>query len=212
MLNHAFGIKAWIVASLMMVLVAPGCKKSATGNKTSGLTGGVLEFSDNFNRKSLGPHWKSPRPGAWQIKGNRLFVTKAHNHGLWLDHLLPPRARVEFDSQAASDDVDMKCEIFAAKPLHETGYIVILGGWHNQLSIIARLDEHGKDRLATDRVGKKGKVYHWAIVRTGSTLKWYLDGKLFMKYPDKHPLQGLYFGFNDWEAPVYFDNLKIYRL
>ena len=205
-------LKTKIVLLVGLLFIAPGCKKDTTGQQRSGLTGGILEFSDNFDRKELGPHWKSPRPEAWKIKGNRLFVSNAHNHGLWLDHLLPPRVRVEFDSQADSATVDMKCEIFATKPLHETGYIVILGGWHNQLSIIARLDEHGKDRLATDRVGKKGKVYHWAIVRTNSTLRWYLDGKLFMEYPDKHPLDGLYFGFNDWEAPVYFDNLKIYRL
>ena len=176
------------------------------------MTGGVLEFSDDFNRKDLGEHWTSKKPGAWSIRNGRLFVTKAYNHGLWLDVLLPPRARIEFDSEAASPTVDMKCEVFAEKPQHQSGYIVILGGWHNTLSIIARLNEHGKDRLTTDRVGKQGKVYHWAIVRTGSTMQWYLDGRLFMEYPDKEPLRGLYFGFNDWEAPVYFDNLKIYRL
>ena len=196
-----------------LTLLLGGCKTTKTaGKNTTGLTGGVLEFSDDFNRKSLGRHWSSKNPDAWQIKDGRLFVSKAHNKGLWLDRLLPPKARIEFDSQAASPDVDIKCEVFNAKPQHQTGYIVILGGWHNRLSIIARLREHGKDRLATDRVGKQGKLYHWAIVRTGSTLRWYLNGDLFMEYPDKNPLKGLYFGFNDWEAPVYFDNLKIYRL
>lgn len=197
---------------LLLLVALFGCKSNKVSQKKSSLTGGVLDFSDNFDRKSLGKLWTSKNPSAWKIVGNRLFVSNAHNHGLWLDRLLPPRARVEFDSEAVSKAVDMKCEIFAPKPQHETGYITILGGWHNQLSIIARKDEHGKDRLAIDRVGKENKVYHWAIVRTGSTLYWYLDGKLFMKYPDKHPILGLYFGFNDWEAPVYFDNLKIYRL
>lgn len=197
---------------LLIILTISGCKSETKGKKQSALTGGVLEFSDDFNRKTLGPAWTSKKPSVWKIVDNRLFVSNAHNHGLWLERLLPPRTRVEFDSEAASATVDMKCEIFATKPLHETGYIIIMGGWHNQLSIIARLDEHGKDRLATTRVGKQNKVYHWAIVRTGSTVQWYMDGKLFMHYPDKDPIKGMYFGFNDWEAPVYFDNLKIYRL
>jgi len=204
------GIKT-SVFMILLVAVA-GCNNEKKAQKQSGLRGGVLDFSDDFNRKSLGNLWSSKKPEAWKIKDNRLFVSNAHNHGLWLDRLLPPRARVEFDSEAASKAVDMKCEVFATKPEHETGYIAILGGWHNQLSIIARMDEHGKDRLAIDRVGKENKVYHWTIVRTDSTLHWYLDGKLFMEYPDKHPIHGLYFGFNDWEAPVYFDNLKIYKL
>src|SRR5216683_2690597 len=27
-----------------------------------------------------------------------------------------------------------------------TSYVFILGGWHNMISVIARLDEHGNDR------------------------------------------------------------------
>ena len=201
------------IAMLLMPLVLFACKSKKDTKNNDGLTGGVLEFSDDFNRKDLGDMWiNNAAKGAYQIKDGKLYVHMAHNKGLWLKHLLPPKARIEFDSIALSKDVDTKCEVFAAKAKHETGYIVILGGWHNRLSIIARLDEHGKDRLATDVVGKPNKKYHWTIVRTDNNLRWYLDGELFLEYKDPHPLKGLYFGFNDWEAPVYFDNLKIYRL
>ena len=49
-------------------------------------------------------------------------------------------------------------------------------------------------------------------MRTNGTLQWFLDGELFMQYEDPEPLRGKWFGFNDWEAPVAFDNLAIYDL
>jgi len=196
---------------LLILLFISGCKEKKTAS-SEGLTAGVLDFQDNFDRDTLGKDWTTKNPKAYRIKDGKLFVQMAHNKGLWLNRVLPPRVRIEFDAIALSKDVDIKCEVFAAKQMHQSGYILILGGWHNQLSIIARLNEHGKDRLVTDRTGEKGRRYHWTIVRTDNRLRWYLDGKLFLEYDDKAPLKGLYFGFNDWEAPVEFDNLRIYRL
>ena len=42
--------------------------------------------------------------------------------------------------------VDIKCELFADGRRHASGYVVILSGWNNSKSIIARRDEHGPER------------------------------------------------------------------
>jgi hypothetical protein len=91
--------------------------------------------------------------------------------------------------------------------------VFIFGGWHNQLSGIARMNEHGADRkMRGDVRVVKGQKYHWRIARKGGHIDWQIDGKPFMSYDDRSPLDGSghsFFGFNDWEAELHFDNLKI---
>lgn len=201
---------------LVLVLVAgvAACKSSRkhrTAPAREGLTGGVLVFEDDFEREALGERWQD-RSGHWRIRDGRLTVQGDRNEGVWLDFSLPERVRIEFDARATSDEGDLKCEVFASEPRHQAGYIVILGGWHNTVSVIARLDEHGEDRLESPARAEKGRLHRFTLVRVSDTLRWYLDGTLVLEYHDEDPLRGRYFGFNDWNAPVEFDNLKIYQL
>ena len=46
----------------------------------------------------------------------------------------------------------------------------------------------------------------------GRKLEWSVNGSVYFDFTDKEPLAGPgheYFGFNDWDAPVCFDNLKV---
>ena len=151
----------------------------------------------------------------------QLVAENVHNAALWLTEPLPNRVRVEFTATAMSDSGDVKSEIFGDGLTHQSGYILIMGGWSNQLNIIARQDEHGEDRKRDGRCivrnrrkacVDKGKRYRWAIERREQTVKWFVDGKLFMTFPDKFPIKGRHFGFNNWEAKVAFDDLKIFKL
>lgn len=202
---------------LIVFLLVPSlqsCKSSRKHKSTTdreGLTGGVVVFEDDFERDTLGERWRN-RSGRWRIREGRLTVQGDRNEGLWLDFALPERVRIEFDARALSDEGDLKCEVFASEPRHQAGYVVILGGWHNTVSIIARLDEHGEDRLESPARAEKGRWHRFVLVRISDTLRWYLDGNLLLEYHDEDPLRGTYFGFNDWNAPVEFDNLKIYQL
>lgn len=199
---------------LLLVLVLSGCKterKKEVSAKKEGLTGGALVFEDDFERESLGERWIN-RTGRWRIEEGKLRIQKDRNQGLWLDFPLPSRVRVEFDAQALEEEGDIKCEIFASQPQHQAGYIVILGGWHNTVSVIARLDEHGQDRMESGVRAEKGKWHHFVLVRTSGSLRWYLDGNLVLEFRDEEPLQGRYFGFNNWNSLVLFDNLKIFEL
>ena len=213
-----------IRAMIILVLLGVGCARPSARKaiKQQGLTGGVLVFSDDFNRTQLGPDWTTQRPNLWHIKNGKLFAEYAYHQGLWLKDRLPYNARIEFDSMAGSILGGARCDAYALVPEHLTGYVFVFGGWHNTMSIIGRmnesqsvfqeLDNQNLNRVAVERGSEKGKVYHWTIVRIGPSLRWYVNGKLLLDFYDHAPLKGRYFGFDDWAEPVYYDNLKIYKL
>ncbi len=91
--------------------------------------------------------------------------------------------------------------------------MLVFGGWSNTISIIARLDEHGKDRKERrDRKVEKGRTYHFKVERTGNTIAWSIDGEPFLSFEDKEPLESSghdRFAFGTWVNDVYFDNVKV---
>lgn len=208
-------MRAWVCVACLCVL---GCQtREISGEATSGRT---LVFEDDFERASLGSNWRRGKgeggKGAWKMVKGGVEGRDLHNDPLWLTRPLPKKVRVEFDATSLSQEGDLKFEIFGDGERHESGYIVIFGGWSNKLDVIARLDEHGKDRKsqASARV-KPNQKYRLAVERTDGVLRWFVDGKLVMRYEDKSPLRGpkhMHFAFNDWEAPVRFDNLKVFEL
>lgn len=193
----------------------------------------VSLFEDTFERAELGPDYSALGP-AWTIKGGRLCGRGAHNKGVWLIRKLPLNARIEFDAFAEAADGDLKVELWGDGVSGATGstynnatsYLAILGGWRNTKHVLARLDEHGGDRLEIDvdpnsdderaRPVSVGQPYHFKVERAdGKTLDWSVNGLSYFEHTDHDPLVGAgheYLGFNDWEAPVCFDNLKVQPL
>jgi hypothetical protein len=206
-----------------LLSLAPGCTKpkssrSAQQAATTSedpklhLTGGELVFSDDFSAGALSDAWRAETP-AWRVENGALAVKGARNMGCWYTRDLPERVRVEFDATSLSPEGDLKFEIFGTKAQHQAGYVGVFGGWKNSVSIIARLDEHGDDRLESRaRKVEKGKRYRFAVVRHDKDLHWFVDGELFMTYVDSEPIRGRSFGFNDWDTPVQFDNVAVYDL
>ncbi|RVU45903.1 hypothetical protein EA187_09095 [Lujinxingia sediminis] len=195
---------------------APAATTASADDDTTGLRGGQLIYKDTFDGSAPGESWQSGY-GGWKIEEGRLRIAGAKNDALWLQTPLPENFRVSFEATALSEVGDLKFEILGDGQTHESGYIGIFGGWNNSLNIIARLDEHGDDRL----VGARGqkvepeRTYTFTIVRTDKRLRWFVDGKPFLTYADEAPLQGeghRYFAFNNWQAPAAFDNLEIYDL
>ena len=209
------------VLCALFISLGLGCKTREIGNaqvKTQFKR--KLVFSDDFNRPQLGKDWKrgygEGGKGKWRIEQGWVKADNIKNDPLWLTKPLPERVRVEFDAQALSNQGDLKAEIFGDGKQHSSGYVAILGGWKNSLDIIARLDEHGKDRLAKRSItAKANQTYRVALERTDNTLRFYVNDKLVLAYADAKPLRGIdhrFFAFNDWTAPVRFDNLKVYEL
>jgi hypothetical protein len=166
----------------------------------------------------LGYRDKSDR-GKWEIKDGKLWGEKIYNSALWLQNAILPKdqnIRIEFSSIAYSKEGDTKCEVFGDGINHQSGYIIIAGGWNNRVMAIARQDEHGEDRKDDKRCPQgcleANREYQWVVERINGTIYWYLNGKLKLKYIDHFPVQGHYFAFNNWSAKVSFDQLKIYEI
>jgi len=177
------------------------------------------EFADDFERTSLGADWRDTG-GDYQIVDGVLTVEGARNHPLWLKRRLSDDVRIAFDTWSDSPDGDIKFEVFGdgrsfAKQASytATSYVVIFGGWKNTRNVIARMDEHGADRQVKQgpRV-EQGRHYAVKIERRGSLFQWYVDNELMLELDDAQPLKGPghdHFGFNNWAAPLHFDNLRI---
>lgn len=187
-------------------------------------------FVDRFERSELGADWRATS-SAWRIEEGQLCGRGARNHPVWLARRLPVNARIEFDALSRSPDGDIKAEYWgdgrsAASGVSyqdATSYLTILGGWKNRYHVLARLDEHAKDRLQLvveaggddlrARPVVKNQLYHFKVERRdGRRIRWFIDDLELHSLMDDDPLSGPgheHFGFNDWEVEVCFDNLKI---
>jgi hypothetical protein len=187
-------------------------------------------YEDRFERKELGPDWLALSP-AWRIEDGELCAKGARNRGAWLKPGLPERARIEFDARSDSQEGDIKAELWGDGKTGATGssysnatsYLAILGGWQNTKHVLARLDEHGKDRLELEvdpeapepraLPVEPGQTYRFRVERSDeSKVSWWVDDHLVFELTDPEPLRGEghdHVGFNEWAARVCFDNLKI---
>ena len=188
----------------------------------------TAKLTDAFDRDGIGESYFPTGEGFRVVKG-ALSAKGAHNHPLWLRAKLPHNVRIEFDCWSTSLTPqgqpvgDIKIEVFGDGRSYDpdggaytaTGYEVIFGGWSNSKSIIARLDEHGKDVVSrTLPKVAANQHYHWRIERRGKQLTWWIDADPvpFLQYDDPSPLDGAnheYFAFNNWEADTWFDDLVI---
>jgi hypothetical protein len=187
-------------------------------------------FEDTFDRTALGPDWY-PLTSNWEIRDGKLCGKSIRNRGVWLNRTLPVNARIEFDAVSSSSDGDLKAEYWGdgrsgatqASYTNATSYLTIFGGWKNTFHVLARVDEHAPDRLqvplSADSVDERekpviaGRSYGFKVERSdGKTITWWVDGVQIHRLEDKQPMTGPghdHFGFNDWEVPVCFDNLKV---
>ncbi len=182
-------------------------------------------FTDNFDRAELGADWLDTGKAA-ALKNGQLRVLNAYNHPVWLRRKLPHNVQIDFDAVSRSPAGDLKVELYGDGESYDadrgrydpTGYMIVLGGWHNSKSIISRLGEHDDAvKASMNRVGSEplvlpGQTYHFTITRRGGTLDWKLNGQPYLSWTDPQPLEGKgheFFAINDWEADVSFDNLTI---
>jgi len=190
-------------------------------------------YSEHFEASTLGSDWQATT-AVWRVESGRLCGQKAHNHPLWLRRRIPKNARISFIAQSDSPEGDLKVEVWgdgksnatAVSYTDATSYLFILGGWRNQFNVLARLDEHGADRLerrlnpsaadARDRPVVPGTRYRFEIERTdGKTVRWLVNGAEMAKLSDTAPLAGAghdHLGFNNWEVHACFDDLMIVPL
>ncbi len=176
-------------------------------------------FTDNFDRKELGPLWRNTG-GSYTLVDGKLRIRGARNKPLWLRRTLPRDVRIEVDVRSESPEGDIKFELFGdgvskatEASYTATSYVVIFGGWDNTKNVLARMDEHGADRVVgPPRKVERGHTYRVKIERKGDTISAWADDVLLAKMVDPNPLYGPghdHFAFNNWQSELWFDNLKI---
>jgi hypothetical protein len=201
---------------LCLLLLLAACKVRDPGPITA-------QWSDEFEVPKEFAATYLPTGDGYKLVAGALSAHGAHDHPLWLRKKLPRDARIEFDCWSTDPRGDIKVEVYGDGHSYDpdggaytaTGYELVFGGSFNTKSIIARLDEHGKD--VTERRDPKvipNKRYHWKIERKGTKLSWWIDDMStpFLVYEDPQPLDGddhAYFGFNNWETDTWFDNLVV---
>ena len=174
---------------------------------------------DDFERTDLGEAWNNTG-GNYAIRAGQLKVEGARNKPLWLRRRLPRDVRIEFEAKSDSPDGDIKLEVFGdgvskaeSNSYTATSYVVIFGGWHNSLNVLARMNEHGDDRaVGADYKVVPGQTYHMKIERRGATITAWVDGQKLVSMTDPEPLAGPghdHFAFNNWQAPLTFDKLRV---
>jgi hypothetical protein len=190
-------------------------------------------YVEHFDAPKLSADWNITSP-AWRLDDGRLCARAARNHPAWLMRRLPRNARITFTAESDSESGDLKVEAWgdgrsgatSISYTNATSYLFILGGWKNQLHVLARLDEHGRDRLerrinpsSTDQRDQRvvpGTKYHFQIERSdGRTLSWLVNGVEMHRLVDPDPLFGPghdHLGFNDWDVRACFDDLSIIPL
>jgi hypothetical protein len=201
---------------VVLAVCLAGCKANDPAPITAPWTD-QFEVQTEFERNYL------PTGDGYRDPNGSLSAHGAHNHPLWLRKKLPHDVRIEFDCWSTEPRGDIKVEVFGDGHSFDpdggrytaSGYEVIFGGWYNSKSIIARLDEHGKD-VVERKLPKvvPNQRYHWKIERKGGKLTWWVDDLTtpFLVYDDPTPLDGdahAYFGFNNWETDTWFDNLVV---
>ncbi len=207
---------------LLALLALPGC--TPQGDPAVGPEG----FSDDFEREELGELWNNTGAN-WRIEDGQLTIRGARNRPLWLRRTLPRNVRIEFDVRSESPDGDIKVEVFGdgesratTESYTATSYVVIFGGWGNTLNVLARMNEHGDDRVVGGANGSgsatpvvPGRTYHMRIERTGNRIAAWVDDELLVEMTDEDPLAGRghdHFAFNDWSAEIHFDNFRVTAL
>ena len=179
-------------------------------------------WRDDFSRTEIGSDYVAT-DDVYVIVDGELTVSDAYNHPLWLRKKLPANAIIELDVWSKSPQGDIKVEIYGDGRHHardrgaytSSGYVLVHGGWNNSKSILARGNEHGAALVERNQPRvEMNRRYHWKIVRNGGRIDWFVDDMStpFLSLEDKEPLTGdqhAYFGFNDWEAELGFDNLEI---
>jgi len=203
-------------AALSVIFFIAGCKAKVPAIESV--------FTDDFERAEPGPLWLDTG-GGYTIRGGNLNARKAYNHPLWLQRRLPANVKIEFDALSKSPSGDIKIELFGDGSTFDpdkgayvaSGYVLIFGGWNNSLSALCRQNEHNEGVKAQRRAPpvEVGRTYHMTITRRHGQIDWMIDGEPFLSWNDPEPLRGSgheFFAFSNWEADVYFDNLKIVSL
>ncbi|MDE0883098.1 MAG: hypothetical protein OSB21_10925 [Myxococcota bacterium] len=155
--------------------------------------------------------------GTWTVESGVIrSLGEQNNHPLWLKRSIPDAFEISFEARANSAAVDHKIEFCGDGVRHESGYIAILGGWGNTVSVIARQDEHEKSRKEVKGKWQRNHWYKHRLRRSfdgkRGRIEWFVDGKLLLERVDPKPLRGPghnRIAFNNWKTDMSLRNIVV---
>jgi len=216
----------WVLLGVLLLINVPVLHRFLLRGEAAVTT--RIPYQQDFDAPlDLRQDWFSTG-GLWRVEDGALLSPGVKNNPLWLQARLPDDVLITFDVRAQLSEGDVKVELFGDGTDHASGYVLIHGGWNNSRSIIARLDEHGRNVTPADRASltpssrvrveergsrvQAGRTYRWRIERKGGRISWSIDGRPHMTFDDPYPLRGPghdRFGFSSWMNDLRFDNLSI---
>ena len=162
-----------------------------------------LVFTDNFDRRSPGPGWKTLE-GSWYIADGRL----QGKGQLLLTKEFAGSVRIEYEAESDNPG-DLSAILCAGEQGLVDGYFF---GFGSGRGTYGKLLIKGKEIVRYDGAMKPGKLHHVACQRTGRKLTHQIDGEVVLRYLDEtaladvdHQRIGLYIWAGGW-----IDNLKVY--
>jgi hypothetical protein len=170
--------RGWaVLGAVVAVLNLPLLHYAVRGQAEAGVT---LPYADSFSDPGTVERNYFNTGGHWRVLKGQLLSPGVRNNPLWLEAALPENVRVEFDVRSESPEGDIKVELFGDGTDHASGYVFIHGGWNNTLSIIARMDEHGRSlanleadarRLAQERGLAQTDVVSTGVFKPGTRMR-----------------------------------------
>ncbi|MCI0571781.1 MAG: hypothetical protein L0Y66_13600 [Myxococcaceae bacterium] len=136
-----------VLAGVVVLLNLPVLHMLVRGTPEAGVP---VPYADDFSDPTTVQQRYFNTGGLWRVERGELHSPGVRNNPLWLKASLPADVAIEFDVRSESPEGDIKVEVFGDGRNHASGYVLIHGGWNNSLSIIARLDEHGRSLKALE--------------------------------------------------------------
>ncbi len=165
----------------------------------------TLPFAEDFSQGAA----KWTYPANAEIRQGKIFWNTGKDcKALRLNSSIPMgNIVIEFDGYAETNG-------FGVHLVNEnnSGYIAIFGGWFNSQSgsDVGKAGENRK--LVAGKVWQPKKWSHYKVVRSGSRLAGYCNGRLIFDrtVPKQYSGYGWLF-FDSWNALIGVDNIRIYR-
>jgi hypothetical protein len=211
--RKGWGVLALVLAFINLPLIHYFLLRGAPEANVS------IPFADDFtDPATVAQHYFTTGGGLWRVVNGELLSPGTRNNPLWLKAKLPNNVRVSFDARSASQEGDIKVELFGNGIDHLSGYQMIYGGFGNtraelirsngqgdtdeQPPTLAELESRERQDPGTFRKDTKfrveamgaraelGRTYHFVLERRGKKLRMTVDGQPLLELEDRFPFQG----------------------
>lgn len=236
-----FNYKVFLLLCLVLTSFFTGAQTPRKGQSVPMRRQQQLMFSDDFEQKLDTAVWiveMEPKPSSSvTVEDGKLVLNTRGGVTVWLNKRLTGDIRIEYTrkvimNNGPNDRVsDLNNFWMATDPKHDdlftrqgkfeeydslNMYYTGMGGNTNSTTRFRKYQ--GGDRkllqeyLDSTHLLKPDKEYHIAIVVSGNTTRFFVDGECYFAYNDPEILKEGYFGLRSTYSHQVIDDIKVYQL